>query len=248
MKKISLLTIALLTLGIANAQITTGRIGTGNITIAGTEWTNVYGIDFNNDGILEFRLSDFSGVSGNQVNAYISYDWTEGGNNVVADPEIWDYAAVLASGEVIDANSNFAGYGDATFQDLTTAPERIFVGFRILLADGVHYGWAEATVTTSSSDINLDWVACAYNATPNAPVTTGAAVAITHVETSALHAYALGNNRLHVVTDGNEVMLYDISGRRLNTIPCNSEVTINLQQSGIYLVRVGNTTRKVMVY
>ena len=249
MKRLVLLSLALLTFSIANAQIANGRIGTGNITIAGTEWTDVYGIDFNNDGILEFRLSDFSGVEGNQVNAYISYNWTEGGNNVVSDPEVWDYAAVLASGQVVDANSTFGGYGDATFQDLTTVPERIFVGFRILLADGVHYGWAEAVVSTSASDIVLNWVACSYNTTPNAPVTIGNTAAITHVEAPAIHAYALGNNRLHVETDGSEViMLYDISGRQLNTIPCNNEVTITMQQSGLYLVRVGSTTRKVMVY
>lgn len=248
MKRLFLLSLALLTFSIANAQIANGRVGNGNITIAGTEWTNVYGIDFNNDGILEFRLSDFSGVEGNQVNAYISYNWTEGGNNVVSDPEVWDYAAVLAAGQVVDANSTFGGYGDATFQDLTTAPERIFVGFRILLADGVHYGWAEAVVSTSASDIVLNWVACAYNTTPNAPVTIGNTAAITHVETLDIHAYALGNNRLRVKTDEREVVLYDISGRQLNTIPCNNVVTITMQQSGLYLVRVGSTTRKVMVY
>lgn len=248
MKRLVLLSLALLTFSIANAQIANGRIGNGNITIAGTEWTDVYGIDFNNDGILEFRLSDFSGIEGNQVNAYISYNWTEGGNNVVSDPEVWDYAAVLAAGQVVDANSTFGGYGDATFQDLTTVPERIFVGFRILLADGVHYGWAEAVVSTSASDIVLNWVACAYNTTPNASVTIGNTAAITHVEAPAIHAYALGNNRLRVVTDGSEVMLYDISGRQLNTIPCNNEVTITMQQSGLYLVRVGSITRKVMVY
>ncbi len=248
MKRLFLLSLALLTFSIANAQIANGRIGTGNITIAGTEWTNVYGIDFNNDGILEFRLSDFSGVEGNQVNAYISYNWTEGGNNVVSDPEVWDYAAVLAAGQVVDANSTFGGYGDATFQDLTNVPERIFVGFRILLSDGVHYGWAEAVVSTSASDIVLNWVACAYNTTPNAPVTIGNTAAITHVETPDIHAYALGNNRLYVKTDESEVVLYDISGRQLNTIPCNNEVTITMQQSGFYLVRVGSTTRKVMVY
>ena len=248
MKRLFLLSLALLTFSIANSQIVNGHIGTGNITIAGTEWTNVYGIDFNNDGILEFRLSDFSGVDGNQVNAYISYNWTEGGNNVVSDPEIWDYAAVLASGQVVDANCTFGGHGDATFQDLTTVPERIFVGFRILLADGVHYGWAEAVVSTSASDIILNWVACAYNTTPNAPVTIGSTVAIANVETPTVHAYALGENRLRVETDGNEVMIYDIHGRQINSVHCNGAVTVNVQQSGLYLVRVGSSTRKVIVY
>ena len=248
MKRIVLLSLALLMFSIANAQIANGRIGIGNIIIAGTEWTDVYGIDFNNDGILEFRISDFSGVTGNQVNAYISYNWTEGGNNVVSDPEVWDYAAVLTSGQVVDASSNFDGYGDATFQDLTTVPERIFVGFRILLDDGVHYGWAEATVSTSANDIVLNWGSCTYNTTPNAPVTIGSTAAIANVETPTVRAYALGENRLRVETDGDEVSIFDIDGRQLNSVHCNGSVTVNMQQSGLYFVRVGCATRKVVVY
>ena len=79
MKKTLFFAAALLLFSIGNAQIANGRIGNGNINIAGTEWTNVYGIDFNNDGVLEFRLSDFSGATGTQTNAYISYNWN--GNN-----------------------------------------------------------------------------------------------------------------------------------------------------------------------
>ena len=53
---------------------------------------------------------------------------------------------------------------------------------------------------------------------------------------------------MRIETDGTEVTLYDINGRQLNIIPCNNEVTITMKQGGLYLVRVGSTTRKVMVY
>lgn len=248
MKKTLLFASALLLLGIGNAQIANGRIGNGNINIAGTEWTDVYGIDFNNDGVLEFRLSDFSGVTGTQTNAYISYNWTENGNNIVADPDMWDYVAILASGTVIDANSNFAGYGDATFQDLGTAPRHFFVGFRISLADGIHFGWAEAVVETLGDDINLNWVACAYNTAPNAPVAAGTAAGIADVGQPRFCAYALGGNLLHVETDDNNVSIYYIDGRILNTIRCNGTVTVMMPKSGLYLVQVGKTTRKVYVF
>ena len=248
MKKTLFFASALLLFSIGNAQIANGRIGNGNINIAGKEWTNVYGIDFNNDGVLEFRLSDFSGATGTQTNAYISYNWTENGNNIVADPDMWDYVAILTSGTIIDANSNFAGYGDATFQDLTTAPERIFVGFRISLADGIHFGWAEAVVETSGNDINLNWVACAYNTTPNAPIVAGTAVGIANVGQPGFRVYALGGNQLRIETDNDDVVIYDINGRILNTIRCNGTVTINMPKSGLYLVQVGKTTRKVFVF
>ena len=44
MKKTLIFASALLLFSIGNAQIANGRIGNGNINIAGTEWTNVYGI------------------------------------------------------------------------------------------------------------------------------------------------------------------------------------------------------------
>lgn len=251
MKKTLFLAAALLTISIGNAQIVNGRIGTGDITIAGVDWTDAYGIDFNNDGTLEFRISDFEGIDGNWANAYISYDWTEGGNNVVADPEMWDYVALLNSGDVIDANGNFAGYGDATFEDLTTAPERIFLGFRIQLADGVHYGWAEATVTASaiSTDITLTWVACAYNTTPGAAIAagqTGGGVGIDATAAPAFRAFALGQNSLRIETGHNEVSVYDLGGRLLNTV--RGDATLTMPQAGVYLLRAEGTTRKMLVY
>ena len=76
---------AMLGIVAANAQITQGRIGTGDITIAGYTTTDVYGLDFDNDGTnLEFRIADFPG-SPNLTNGYLTYDWTDGGNNIVND-------------------------------------------------------------------------------------------------------------------------------------------------------------------
>lgn len=251
MKKTLLLAAALLAFGIGNAQINAGRIGTGNITIAGMPWEDVYGLDFNNDGTLEFRIADNDGVSGTWTNAYFSYNWTEGGNNIVANSQIWDYIEILAQGDIINANSNFAGYGDATFETLTSVPERIFLGFRILLADGVHYGWAEATVETyeTTSDATLNWVACAYNTTPDAAIaagqTSGNGIVATMLDNFSVKS--LGNKTILVEAAHVTATLYSVDGREMNTLQVAGQATLQVPTAGLYLLRVGNVTRKVMV-
>lgn len=252
MKRIIILAAALLAFGIGNAQIANGRIGHGNISIAGTDWTDVYGIDFNNDGTLEFRISDFEGPASTWVNAYFSYEWTEGGNNIYSDLEVWDYIAILASGYVIDAHGNFAGYGDATFEELSSVPEHLFVGFRILLPDGVHYGWAEATVSTSaaSNDIVLNWIACAYNTVPGGAIAAGQTgnSGIAGIVTPLFRALPLGEKSLRIEASDSDVALYDLNGRLLNTVEANSSATLALPHTGVYLLRSKETTRKVLVY
>lgn len=247
MKKTLFLAASMLLLATASAQIANGRIGNGNINIAGTEWTDVYGIDFNNDGILEFRLSDYESA-GLYTNAYISYNWTEGGNNIIADPEVWDYAGILSANDVIDEHGNFAGYGDATFDDLLNAPSVIYVGFRILLSDGVHYGWASANVYPSANNVDVQWTACAYNTVPGAAIAAGqtGGNAIADAAMPAFQACALGQSSLRIEAGDSEVKVYDLGGRLLNTV--RGTTTLTMPETGVYLLRAEGTTRKVLVY
>lgn len=157
----------------ANAQITQGRIGTGDITIAGYTTTDVYGLDFDNDGTnLEFRIADFPG-SPNLTNGYLTYDWTDGGNNIVNETGVWDYMAILASGVTVGSTSEFEGQGDGAFNTTNLTAGVHYMGFRILLSDGVHYGWAEYTVAENGDDFDLTWTKCYYNATVGEAITTG---------------------------------------------------------------------------
>ena len=87
-----------------------------------------------------------------------------------------------------------------------------------------------------------------YNTTPNAPIVAGTAVGIANVDQPGYCAYAFGGNQLRIETDNNDASIYDINGRILNTIRCNGTVTIMMPKSGLYLVQVGKTTRKVFVF
>ena len=145
--------------GATSETLKAGRIGNGSITIAGYTEDNVYGADFDNDGVLEFRIS----------NDYISYNWTEGGNNIVNKANQWDYIEAIGTNVTIDANSRFEGQGDAMFENVGSLPELFFVGCRFRLGDGIHYGWIKVKMVNGQ----LEWGECVYRTTPGVSITTG---------------------------------------------------------------------------
>ncbi len=66
----------MLVAGTSFAQIGRGTIGTGTfIDYAGVP-IQAYGLDFNGDGTIEFKISN-----GERENDYIIYACTDGGNN-----------------------------------------------------------------------------------------------------------------------------------------------------------------------
>ena len=174
MKRLVLFVVAaIIGIATANAQITQGRIGTGSITIAGSTTSDVYGLDFDNDGSdLEFRIADFPG-SPSVTGGYLTYNWTDGGNNIVNEDGVWDYVAILDAGVTIGSSSEFEGQGDGSFNSSSITAGTHYMGFRISLDDGVHYGWAEYTVSENGSDYDIVWNKCFYNATVGASIETG---------------------------------------------------------------------------
>lgn len=140
-----------------------GTIGNGSITINGYTENNVFGVDFNNDGVLEFRI----GGDGTDY-VYLAYDYA-GGNNIVNKANQWDYIDPLGTEVIIDANSRFEGQGDAMFEDIASLPELFFIGCRINLSDGTHYGWIKAHHKNGT----IEWGECVYRTTPGTAITTG---------------------------------------------------------------------------
>ena len=175
MKRLMLFAMAaMLGLASAYAQVTQGRVGTGDITIYGTDWTDVYGLDFDNDGTLEIRISDFESTP-TIYNGAFSYGYEDDGTNILADENVWDYVGVLDAGVTVGAASAslFAGYGDAYFDGTSITLGTHYLGLRIKLADGLHYGWAEFTMTQEGDDYRATFNSCYYNATVGADIVTG---------------------------------------------------------------------------
>ena len=144
------------------STIKTGRLTNGNITINGEQRSNAFGIDFDNDGELEFS------IGGEETFVYFAYDY-QSQNNIVNIEEQWDYIEPLASNTVINEQSRFEGQGDAYFSDQQSLPEHFYIGFRIKKADGFHYGWLSAQCTAGV----IQWGSCAYNTKPNTEIKAG---------------------------------------------------------------------------
>lgn len=148
--------------GASAETLRSGKIGNGSITINGETANNVFGVDFDNDGVLEFRI----GGDGTDY-VYLSYDYASG-NNIVNKADQWDYIEPLGREVTIDGTSRFEGQGDAMFDDMATLPNLFFIGCRIVKADGTHYGWIKAHYVNG----RVEWGECVYRSTPGVAITT----------------------------------------------------------------------------
>lgn len=129
---------------------------------------NVLGIDFDGDGVLEYRIMDdeFSGstLRFDEYNA-------EQGTNVVTEAEagvggqyLQDHIVNIAANAVIGSNMAPHGYyafGDAYFFEPSVGTW--YVGLRVKLADGIHYAWAKVNMTRQDEFYNANWVEVYYN-------------------------------------------------------------------------------------
>lgn len=231
---------------IGNAQVTQGRIGNGTYVDYSNMSHEAYGIDFNNDGNLEFRIRDFESDV-NYANGMVDYVYSDNGNNIVADEEMWNYMGMLQAGTVIGPNSNFAGYGDAYFNTYGEIPSSFYVGFRVVIGNAVHYGWA----LVNYSNNNATWVKCYYNATANTPINagqeSGGDVGIADCPNNNARIATLGNCQIKISEcENQQVSLFDGMGRLISQ-QCD-ETVIQLPTVGLYIVRIGNVGHKVMVY
>ena len=233
----ALATAFMLYAGTSLAQIRAGLVGYGAFTDFDGSVSTVYGLDFDNDGHLEFKIS-----TNNITNDYIIWSWSEGGNNVCNSSMGWDYAAALSQGTPIGPSSNWEGQGDCMVNE--TYPSQYFIGFRFRRDDGVHYGWAMVNVSSSA----VNWVDIYYQATPGMAINAGdnGSAAITEAEAN-YEILATGNNTIRINADnGEEFRIYDLSGR--NVAICHGNSAVVMPTKGVYVVKNRNTANKVIVF
>lgn len=142
--------------------IKAGKFTTGKIIINDEIRENVFGIDFDNDGYLEF------GIYGDAPYIYIAYDYASH-NNIVNKAEQWDYMDILDAGVTIDETCHFDGQGDAAFDNFDNLPGVFYIGLRFTRNDGMHYAWAKVLKENNQ----LNWEETFYNSKPSAAIKTG---------------------------------------------------------------------------
>lgn len=230
----------------AFAQVQQGTVGTGSfIDWSGAAIDDIYGLDFNNDGTVEFRITYGYTEDGMDIeNGGLTFAWTEGGNNIVTpSEEQWDRVSNLSEGTSVGPNSGWYAQGDAY---LNIEPS-INVGFRMLIGGQVHYGWGHVTMNTSTNQAS--WEEIFYQAAANTPITVGdrGGVGIVSVLPDNVKVYASENTINVVCAEQTLVKIYDLSGRELATFDA-ARCAFRAPQAGVYVVKVCDAMRKVVVF
>lgn len=145
----------------SEGSIVKGRIGTGTIIVDGMTYNDAYGIDFNKDGYLEFRI----------VNNGTTLRWepADADGNLPRGPAMsGGQIAVLQKHTTISPTLDYSTSSFANLPETSALPEKFYVAFRLAF-DSVHYGWAKVKY----KDGELEWDKCAYCTTPGTTLTAG---------------------------------------------------------------------------
>ena len=175
MKKLLTICTSLLLSTSMFATIVVGTVGNGNFI----DWQNVstpaFGLDFNNDGVLEFKLSN-SGFDIENINCYIEYN----ASSPIPAP-------VPAHTTTLDCSLTNWTDDSPVFAVGTVS----YMGFRFKLGSNTHYGWAKVVISgTPTTGYTATFQKIAYESTPNTPIGAGqGALGLCSIKTNNLSIY-----------------------------------------------------------
>lgn len=168
--------------------------GTTNAAIIYTDITDGQpgGIDFNQDGIMEFDIGDMMGT-GDAINY-----WANPNNNIYAiDDASWDVPLDLTLNTTIDAGGNWEGFGDAAVAGwggpaLFAINVDRYLGMKFDLGGNIYYGWVRVEVTENGVDAWGDpaymvtYKDYAYEDMADAAILAGAMPAVGNVDVTGI--------------------------------------------------------------
>lgn len=236
-----------------DAAIVTGTVYTTGESI---------GLDFNNDGTIDFFLTDAEGEVVH-TNGALMFNWSEGGNNIWTTGDMtqggWDVIKPLTAGTSIGSGANWEAQGDASIVDWSTGGVSFstgisYVGFRIKIGSNTHYGWAKVNVTGSvSTGLNLQWQQIAYQDTPNTAINAGdlgGGTAIANNNAISTIVYPNPTSNFVIIqgdfTGEDVIQLFDFNGKLMFSQQVTDEQNILIDMTGLctgmYLIKGKNFT------
>lgn len=255
MKKITSLFAALLLSSSMFAGIVVGTVGNGNFVNWENQTIAGFGLDFNNDGVLEFKLSN-SGFDVENINCYIEYNASNPTFNIWAagnQDEDWDIPKNLAFNTQIGTSGNWVGMGDCSlvswdgispaFAIGTTS----YMGFRFKIGANTHYGWAKVIITGSAAiGFTATFQQIAYESTPNTPIAAGktSTAGLNDISQTSLSVYP--NPATDVVNligceNASKIVISNVLGQReIEVSSKTNSINIESLRPGVYFLTVFN--------
>lgn len=237
------------------AGIVIGTVGTGNFV----DWENVsspaFGLDFNNDGILEFKLSNI-GFDIENINCYIEYNPTNPITNIWAAgtaDENWDIPKNLAFNTQVGASGNWIGMGDCSMTNWSddspvfAVGTTAYMGFRFKIGANTHYGWAKVIISgTAALGYTTVFQQIAYESTPNTPIAAGqtAQVGLNDISSTNLSIYP--NPATDIVNvigaqNSSKIIISNVLGQKaIEVSPKTNSINIESLKPGVYFLTIFN--------
>ncbi|HPT52650.1 MAG TPA: T9SS type A sorting domain-containing protein [Bacteroidales bacterium] len=252
------------------AGVVIGTIGNGTYVDYNNNSSQAYGIDFNNDGTLEFSLTNgfiTSNFDAQCPYCTIIFVGGDNGNNVWAAGTVdsgWDLVQLLSANTSIGANGNWIAQGDAYLinnmdNDMPLLSLNIdsYLGFRFLFNGSMYYGWAKVRMTTNSSGgYDAQWLECAYDNTGVAILAANTGVGIAENNNANFNVFPVPATDFVTIEaeqdiNMNQFSAFDFSGRLVNmpaTILDNRMILdLSNLKSGIYFIRWNDLKAPEMV-
>lgn len=251
MKKLTTICTSLLLSTSMFATIVTGTVGNGNYTDWNNQTSQAFGLDFNNDGNLEFKISN----SGENTNCYIEYNSSSPINNIWASgtvDENWDIPKNLTINTQIGTSGNWVGMGDCSMTNWSdgspvfSVGTTSYMGFRFKLGSNTHYGWAKVVITgNSTTGYTVTFQQIAYESTPNTSIGAGQLPSgLNTINTTNLSIYpnpATNLININGSENSTKIVITNILGEK--TMEFNSPISsINIEslKPGVYFLTLFN--------
>lgn len=249
MRKFLLLAVALMTASMVNSQVVKGTIGNGYYTISDGTTIPRYGLDFDNDSVIEFVVSAYFDMEtyATYEGAHLEYRLDLFNNVITVSDDDYTSIKLLDEGSKVSAACSFLGEGEAMFSDFSAiSATASYAGFMMTYGTSVHYGYARFHL---SSDTVL-WDAIYYNASPTQAITVGEVSEPTSLEqpvSQGFVAAAVDGLRINVVQENDDtVKVYDMGGRMVGTAQ-GENIFIPVPAPGVYVIRNSHASAKLVV-
>ena len=226
---------------------------------------DVYDLDLNNDGTIDFKIHQGLGSNVNVVNASAMGNNAIGGSNLSsnrypfvlnANDPINNTAPVqwnLGTGQFMAVNNMGSSFQWGNWKN---TPTDKYMALKLVVSSQTYYGWARLTITNAFPFTIKDY---AYNGTPNQQILAGVSVGEEEFSNNKnVVIKKCGNlikiDVLHPETEQGFITVSNILGEELKKVEIKNNTSFDLSdmQTGVYFVSVVQKdkviTEKIYIY